>query len=354
MKVWIFDRRGDGMELFMPERVIFDPPSLEYPLGQKIYEYFKDKPVAIVRTGARTAARSIPGTTPAGMYGHAKKTLLVTVNKLKKLDVCKPSADYQFSLVSNCPAHCEYCYLQTTQGTKPYLKVFVNLEDIFEVITDHIRQNGDKVTTFEAASLGDPLALEHITGSLAKTIEFFADQEHGRLRVVTKFPHVDSLLDLRHNRHTLFRVSINTDYVISAFEHNTASLDERMDAIAKLGRAGYPIGFIVAPIMQHENWKEAYDSLFKKLEERLGPELSRKELTFELIQHRFTAVAKELILQRFPNTMLDMDETKRSLKWGRFGRYKYVYQKEEAAELKEYLTSRILERFPAAKIQYFT
>lgn len=342
------------MELFMPERVIFDPPSLEYPLGQKIYDYFRDKPVAIIKTGARTAARSIPGTTPAGMYAHAKKTLLVTINKDKKLDVCKPSADYQFSLVSNCPAHCEYCYLQSTQGSKPYLKVFVNLEDIFSVIEDHIRQNGDKITTFEAASLGDPLALEHITGSLAKTIAFFAGLEHGRLRVVTKFPHVDSLLDLPHNRHTLFRVSINTDYVISTFEHNTASLDERMEAIAKLGRAGYPIGFIVAPIMQHENWKEAYDSLFKKLEERLGPELSRTELTFELIQHRFTAVVKELILQRFPNTRLDMDEENRSLKWGRFGRYKYVYQKEEAEELKNYLSSLILGRFPEAKIQYFT
>jgi len=69
---------------------------------------------------------------------------------------------------------------------------------------------------------------------------------------------------------------------------------------------------------------------------------------------RFTAAAKELILQRFPNTRLDMDEEKRSLKWERFGRYKYVYPKEQAEEIRGYLTSQILEKFPEARIQYFT
>jgi spore photoproduct lyase len=49
-----------------------------------------------------------------------------------------------------------------------------------------------------------------------------------------------------------------------------------------------------------------------------------------------------------------MDESKRTLKWGKFGRYRYVYPKEDAAEIKEYLTSLIVERFPDARIEYFT
>lgn len=343
------------MKQFIPRRVIFEPSSLEYPLGKEIYNYFKDKSVEIINvTAAREAARYIPGTTPAEKYANSKKTLLVTTNNAKKLDICKPSADYQFSIVSNCPGNCEYCYLQTTQGTKPYIKVFVNLKDIFSVIEDHIKLRDGKVTTFEVASLGDPVALEHITGSLAMTIEFFAGLENGRLRVVTKYNNMDTLLGINHNQHTEFRVSINTKYVIDNFEHNTGSLDDRIEAIKKLGNAGYPIGFIVAPIMLYDNWKDDYDYLFKKLEEDLGTELSNKELTFELIQHRFTAVAKDLILQRFPNTKLDMEENNRTLKWGRFGRYKYVYHKEEADEIKIFLTSIIKERFPKAVIKYFT
>lgn len=342
------------MKLFMPQRVIFEPASLEYPLGKEIYEFFQNKPVEIIKATARNAARFIPGKTPAEKYANSKRTILVTINKNNKLDVCRPSADYQFSFVSNCPGNCEYCYLQTTQGTKPYIKVFVNLEDIFSTIKDHIKQNKDAVTTFEAASLGDPLALEHITGGLAKTIEFFSGLENGRLRVVTKYSNVDSLLKLEHNKHTHFRISINSSYVLENFEHNTGTLDERIEAIVKLADAGYPIGFIVAPIMVYDGWKEEYTMLFDKLENGLGTELCMKELIFELIQHRFTAVAKELILQRFPKTKLDMEEENRALKWGRFGRFKYVYNKEQANEIKEYLSALITDRFPNSKIKYFT
>ena len=60
------------------------------------------------------------------------------------------------------------------------------------------------------------------------------------------------------------------------------------------------------------------------------------------------------ILERFPNTRLDMDESQRMLKWGRFGRFKYVYPKNSAGEIKEYITSLIMERFPDARIEYFT
>lgn len=342
------------MKLYMPQRVIFDPASLEYPLGKEIYDFFKDMPVEVIKAAAGNAARFIPGTTNAEKYANSKKTVFITTSKHNKLDVCKPSADFQFSLVGNCPGNCEYCYLQTTQGAKPYIKVFVNLEDIFDVIKEHIHQNDDKITTFEAASLGDPLALEHITGSLARTIDFFSGLENGRLRVVTKYNNVDSLLSLHHNQHTQFRISINSDYIVENFEHNTGSLSERIEAVSKLSNAGYPIGFIVAPIMQYEHWKEEYALLFQKLHHQLGAELSRNKLTFELIQYRFTAVAKELILERFPKTKLNMEEDSRSLKWGRFGRYKYVYQKEQADEIKQYFTSLISESFVNADIKYFT
>lgn len=342
------------MKMFMPQRVIFEPSSLEYALGKEIYNYFQNKPVDVIQTTMKNAARFIQGTTPLEKYANSKRTIVITTFKGKKLDVCRPSADYQFSLVSNCPGNCEYCYLQTIQGSKPYIKVFVNLEDIFNIIKDYINQNENTVTTFEAASLGDPVALEHITGSLAKTIEFFGGLDNGKLRVVTKYSNVDSLLTIKHNKNTNFRISINSNYAVDNFEHNTGSLKERIEAVIKLEKAGYPIGFIVAPIMIYDNWKEEYDMLFKKLKESLGGELCKQKLEFELIQHRFTSAAKELIVNRFPRTMLDMNEETRTLKWGRFGRYKYVYPKDKANEMKEYLTSIILGRFPNAVIKYFT
>jgi spore photoproduct lyase len=342
------------MKLFMPERVFFEPKSLEYPLGQKLYEFFKSKGTEIEKTSVQNVYRSIPNATDAQKYAWSKKTLIVTIKKGLKFDVCKPSADYEFSLVKNCPGNCEYCYLQTTQGYKPYLSIYVNLEDIFDSIKLHIEKNNNQITSFEVASLGDPLALEHITGSLGKTIEFFGGLENGRLRVVTKYNNVDSLLSLQHNKHTRFRVSINSKYVIKNFEHNTSSFDERIEAASKIAQADYPLGFIVAPIMVYDDWKEEYKELFDRLKGGIKTNISSEPFTFELIQHRYTAVAKNIILDRFPNTKLDFDEDKRMLKWGKFGRYKYVYEKETAKEIKEYVSGLIKERFPEAVVAYFT
>ncbi|MCX7923640.1 MAG: spore photoproduct lyase [Clostridia bacterium] len=342
------------MKLFMPERVFFEPSSLKYPLGEELYKYFENKGIEIIKTPIQNVSRSIPGKTEKHKYARSKKTLVIATKKSLNLDVCKPSADFEFSLVTNCPGNCEYCYLQTTQGFKPYLRTYVNLEDIFSTIKRHIAKNNGDVTTFEVASAGDPLALEHITGSLGKTIEFFGSLDNGRLRVVTKFSNVDSLLNLKHNGHTRFRVSINSRHVIQSFEHNTASFEERIEAAAKLAHAGYPIGFIVAPIMVYEHWKEEYLELFDKLRAQIQIDRLSTPATFELIQHRFTPIAKQFILQRFPGTKLDMDESKRALKWGKFGRFKYVYPKETALEIKEYISTLITERFPGAVIDYFT
>lgn len=342
------------LKLFSPDRVIFEPRALDYPLGQKIHDYFEGTSTEIINASTKKVSSFIPGTTDGQKYASGKKTLVVAVKKSLKFNVCKPSADFEFSLVTGCPASCEYCYLYTTQSSKPYLRTYVNLDEIFDSIMKHIARNGDRLTTFEVASAGDPLAIEHITGSLAKTIEFFGALDNARLRVVTKFSNIDLLLNLKHNGRTRFRVSINSRYVIENFEHNTASFDERIEAASKLAAAGYPIGFIVAPIMLYDRWKEDYLELFEQLRCRFDTVKSAEPVTFELIQHRFTTTAKNVILERFPDTRLDMDESKRTLKWGKFGRYKYVYPRKDAVEIREYLTSLIEERFPDARIEYFT
>ena len=342
------------MKLFMPERVFFEPQSLGYPLGREMYELFRNQNIEITVASPGNIAKHMPQGDEKHRFAWSKNTLAVAVKKGRKLDVCRPSADFEFSLASNCPGSCEYCYLQTNPGCRPYIKVFANLEDIFNNILRHIAENGNRVTTFEAASLGDPLALEHLAGSVAKTIEFFGALENGRLRIVTKYSFVDSLLELEHHGHTRFRFSVNSRFVIDNFEHNTSRFEERIEAASKISGAGYPIGFVVAPIMVYEGWKEQYSELFEKLSRKINTACSREPVSFELIQHRFTGTAKKHILQRFPNTRLDMDESKRRLKWGRFGRYKYVYPKEQAAEIGQTISTLINERFPGAIIEYFT
>ncbi|PAB59598.1 spore photoproduct lyase [Anaeromicrobium sediminis] len=336
------------MKLFIPDIAYIDPRILKYEVGKNAVEYLENLNVPIIKSRKVI----IEGKSPAHNYAKAKKAIYITVNSQKKLRPCKPSADYQFSLSSSCPGHCEYCYLQTTQGEKPFMKVFVNIDDILNVLQNHIDNNWPNITTFESGSITDPVALEHLTGNLKKCIEFFAKSEKGRLRVITKYNNVDSFLDIKHNNHTKFRFSINTKHVISKFEHATSSFDERLEAAKKIANAGYPIGFIIAPIMIYDNWKKDYRELLDKLKSQLNN--YNDKITFELIQHRFTATAKELILTRFPNTELDLDEEKRILKWGPYGKFKHVYPKEQSTEMKELITDLINNNFKNAKIEYFT
>jgi spore photoproduct lyase len=336
------------VNLFIPDIAYIDPRSLKYDTGKLAKEKLEELNVPIINS----RKIEIEEKTPSENYAKAKKTVYITVNSQKKLKSCRPSADYQFSLSSSCPGHCEYCYLQTTQGEKPYMKVFINIDDILKVIQEHISMNSPNITSFECGSITDPVALEHISGNLKKTIEYFGKSEKGRLRVITKFNNVDSFLDINHNKHTKFRFSINSRYVINKFEHGTCSFEERLEAARKIASAGYPLGFIIAPIMIYDNWKSDYEELLIKLKSELRS--YDEEITFELIQHRFTATAKDLILTRFPNTELDMDEETRQLKWGPYGKFKYVYPKEQSTEIKDFITEIINTNFQNAVIEYFT
>lgn len=346
-------RRPQATPLFVPELAYFEPASLDYPKGRRILDWVREQGIPYRMTSSHNRITDLPGDTELERYKTAKRTLVVGLRKTLEFDTSKPSAEYALPLATGCMGHCHYCYLQTTLGAKPYVRVYVNTSEILAAAERYIREREPEITRFEAACTSDPVGIEHITGSLAEAIAFMADQPHGRLRFVTKYHHVDPLLGLRHNGRTRIRFSVNADYVIRSFEPATSRFAERIAAAGRIARAGYPLGFIIAPIIRHEGWEEGYAELIGRLREELPPEAGA-DLTFELIQHRFTKTAKTIIERRYPKTKLEMDEAKRKKKWGRWGQHKYVYPDDQAEELREFLTERIFAAFPAARLEYFT
>jgi spore photoproduct lyase len=340
------------MNLFQPTRVFFEADALDYPLGRQIHAYFTQMGLPIKFTDSHNRVTGIPGHTPQQSYLEGKRTLVVGVKRDLRFDSCKPSADYQFALSTSCPGQCQYCYLQTHLGKKPYIRVYVNLEEILAKVKAIMTDKLPMVTTFEAASTSDPLAVEHITGSLAHTIAFFGALTHARLRVVTKFANVAPLLKLDHQQNTKFRFSLNTATVIRDYEPRTASFAERIAAARQIAQADYPLGFIIAPLFIYPGYQAEYAAMFEQLAATLKP--LPAHLSFELITHRFTARAKHIILERFPQTKLDLDETKRRRKFGRYGLAKYIYNQNDYNELQKNIFSALERFFPKAKIEYFT
>ena len=338
--------------MFIPKRVIFEKDSLETEVGKNIYNKIKNNPnIEIINASSNKIKSHIPGDNLFEQYKSGKQTLVVGKRKSLKFQTCKPSANYQLPLVSGCMGRCEYCYLNTQLGDKPFVRVFTNIDDVLNRAKEYINERLPEVTIFEGAATSDPIPLEPYTNALKKTIEFMGKEEKARFRFVTKYNDVDTLLDAKHNNHTEIRFSINTPTVINTYEHHTASIDKRIEAAVKVANAGYKIGFIIAPIFIYDNWQKEYKDLIESIKSKLPSEFN-EEIIFEVISHRYTTKAKNRILEIFPETTLPMNDKDRKFKYGQFGYGKYIYSKDQLAEIKEFFIFNIKEIFPNSIIKY--
>lgn len=335
---------------FIPRRVIFEKEALQYPLGEKLFQYFQEQGATIGYTSSHNRVTSIPGKTRAEGFVEGKRTLVVGVRRTKGFETCRPSAHFQLPLATSCPGRCEYCYLMTNLGRKPYVRIYVNIDEILAGARGYIEQRKPEVTVFEGAATSDPVPVEPYAGLLARTIAFFGAQEYGRFRFVTKFTDIDSLLDIPHRGHTRFRFSLNTESIIRQHEHGTPVLAARLSAAKKVAAAGYPLGFLVAPIIALGSWREDYRAMFESAAAAL--EGCPPGLTFELITHRFTRRAKGIIREVYPDTSLDLDEETRIFKFGQFGYGKYVYPAEVMREIRDYFNGLVGEYFREARVAY--
>ena len=338
--------------MFIPQRVIFEKGSLNYPLGKDLYNLFNSQgKVDIIEAPTNRIKTNIPGDTLHEQYRHGKKTLVVGIKKSLKFQSCKPSAHYQLPLVSGCMGQCEYCYLNTQLGDKPFIRIHVNTDEILEQATKYTNERLPQITIFEGSATSDPVPVEPYTHSLAKCITYFGANDHTRFRFVSKYTDIDSLINLPHNNHTEIRFSLNTQTIIDSYEHATASAPLRIQAACKLAASGYPIGFLIAPVFIYPNWKEEYKALLLELKSQLPDNLSHP-LIFEIITHRYTLRAKGRIEQIFPETTLPMIEAERQFKYGQFGYGKYLYPKEQMTEVKNFFKQILEEIFPFKDLKY--
>ena len=338
--------------MFVPQRIVFEKGALNYPIGKEIYDYFKDnKDVEFINMTNNKIRSHIPGENIYDFYREGKNTLVVGLKRGKKFQSCKPSAHYQLPLLSGCVGNCQYCYLNTNLGEKPYIKVHVNLDDIYSQAQEYMDERSPQITIFEGSATSDPLPVEPYTHLLRRTIEFFSDNPLGRFRFVSKFNDVESLLDVDHKGKTEARFTINTQKVIDDYEKRTASRNKRIEASIKMMKAGYPVGYIIAPVFIYDGWEQDYVDLLLQLKSQLPKEISHP-ITFEVISHRYTTRAKNIINEVFPGNTLPMTDEERTYKYGQFGYGKFVYPKESLAYMKEFFKKNLEEIFPYAEIKY--
>ena len=337
--------------LWTPKRVLVTRSARQFTLTNSIVERAAALGSQIVELNNDRLGR-ITGNDNRKAYAEAKSTMALVVAPPSsfKLRPIPPSADWQFHMAQGCPAHCQYCYLAGSLTGPPLTRVYANLDAILE----NLKNYEGVGTTFECSCYTDPLALEHLTGSLAQCIRFFGNwQAPVQLRWTTKFDNVESFLTLPHHCRTRIRFSINAEPVSRNFEGGTASVPARLTALRRVAEAGYPVGLTIAPIMDVPDFEKVYSDLLGQVAAALDG-IPNIDLTAELITHRFTPTSKDVLLNWYPRTPLEMNEQTRAKKRTKFGTFKYVYPSERMRYMRSHLEAAIGSILPNTKVLYWT
>ncbi len=206
--------------------------------------------------------------------------------------------------VHNCPYNCTYCFLQNYLNDG-ITKVVSDIGSLMHEVREKTGRQQGRLFRIGTWELGDSLALEKETGQAARLIREFAGLKNAVLEFKTKSDCVDPILHLDHNRRTVVSWSLNTASVIKTEEHGTSSLEERLEAMYRAAKAGYPVGVHFDPMILHRGWEGKYKMLVKQVFEAVQPDMVA---WISIGSLRFNPEMKKMIENNFPDTGLTSAE----------------------------------------------
>ena len=304
--------------MFRPKALYCENGIENYELGRELLEKYQDVPkIKIDNHNNIEEMRKKQNSE----FPDMKRNLIIGIRKTHKFVENHKTSDYLVPYTSSgCTAMCMYCYLVCNYNKCAYLRLFVNREQMLEKIIKTANKS-ERDLVFEIGSNSDLILENTITKNLIWTIENFANTQKGKLTFPTKFEMIDDLLNIRHNKKIIIRMSVNPEEIINKVEFGTSRLKQRIQAINKLADADYPIGILIAPVIFVENWKSLYLELIKYLYENLSEKV-KKEAFFEIIFMTYSFVHNAINTEAFPNAIKLYDK---DLMTGR-GKGKYMYK----------------------------
>jgi spore photoproduct lyase len=180
---------------------------------------------------------------------------------------------YKLTAYNNCNFWCEYCYLYLTFRASPVSTHFVNYDKMFKDIEKFDRQSiPDALRVLNLGELGDPLAVDDVTGLSEQLIPFMpAHAPHSKLLFLTKSDCVRNLLEIEHGGQTIVSFSLNTDKIWQYLEHRTPSPADRLKAGRQVQDAGYEVRLRIDPVVRYSTWEKDYRRLTEMIFDHVEP-----------------------------------------------------------------------------------
>lgn len=328
------------------DAVYYEEKAIDYALGQEMRRKYATLPWIKIESHNR-----IPELTSARNkdFPRLKRHLIIGVRKTHRYVPNSKVSDWLVPYTSSgCRAMCMYCYLVCNYNKCSYLRLFVNRDEMFNLLIKRAAA-APAPQTFEIGSNSDLVLENVITGNLTFTIEKFAREGRGHITFPTKFDMVEPLVNLDHRGKTIFRMSVNPSRIIERVEFGTSALNARIRALNDMADAGYPVGMLIAPVILLPDWKQLYGELIDRLADELSEKVKQNGF-IEIILMTYGFVQNIINTEAFPNAQNLLD---RETMTGR-GRGKYCYKKEIRAEAEAFLREKLDKKLGSMPILYIS
>lgn len=332
--------------MFIPSQILYEKDIENYPLGKDLLAKYVDIPKMIIENHNNIDSMREKNNVD---FPKMKQALIIGTRKTHKYVENHKVSDFLVPYTSSgCTAMCLYCYLVCNYNKCAYLRLFINREEMLNKIIKTSNKSEQELT-FEIGSNSDLILENTITNNLPWTIENFARNKYGFLTFPTKFDMVDTILNLKHDKRTIIRMSVNPKELIQKVEFGTSPLLARIEAINKLAEADYPIGILIAPVMLVDNWEILYRELIATLDAKLSAK-AKKSIFFEVILMTYSYIHRAINTEAFPNAINLYNP---DLMTGR-GKGKYCYKKEVREDAEKKIREMLQKHFPNNNILYFS
>lgn len=167
---------------------------------------------------------------------------------------------YYCSTARNCIFDCEYCFLRGMYGSGNVV-IFVDLENTFSEVEALLKEHPVYLCVSYDTDL---LALENLTGSVARWIEFTREHEDLTIEIRTKSFRKDIFEKIPPCDRVIFAYTLSPQEIIDRYEKRTSSLSDRLSAASFAMEKGFPVRLCFDPLIYCKNWKDIYSSMFSE------------------------------------------------------------------------------------------
>ncbi len=204
--------------------------------------------------------------------------------------------------VKNCGFDCSYCSIQSF-----YTDGKIYLDEDLRAKLNNLKLDSGKIYHIGTGQSSDSLMWGNRDGILDDIFDFARGNRNVILELKTKSNAIGYFRKNDIPSNVIVTWSLNTDSIIEAEEHHTATLKERLAAARTAADLGILVGFHFHPIVEYMGWEKEYHSIIDYIQDTFNPNevalISLGTLTF------IKPVIKQLRMRKMKSKILQMPLT---------------------------------------------